>query len=68
MNEDKDVKIVEDIAEEVEQIEENVGLNGSLEYANTLAKRLEEDLENFDTRMQSALKPLLNRYLYRHKD
>jgi len=43
-----------------------IGLDNSIEYANNLAKRLEKEFREFDSKLQSALKPILDKYLYRH--
>ncbi len=44
-----------------------LGLEKSLEYANTLAKRLETNLESFDTNTKKALSRAVAHYLWRHK-
>jgi geranylgeranyl pyrophosphate synthase len=44
-----------------------LGLEESLEYAQRLAQKIEEDFESFDAPLQESLKPLLEKYLYRHK-
>ena len=43
-----------------------IGLDSSIEYANNLANRLEKEFMEFDGKLQSALKPILDKYLYRH--
>lgn len=43
-----------------------LGLEKSLEYANTLAKRLETNLESFDTNTKKALSRAVAHYLWRH--
>jgi farnesyl diphosphate synthase len=45
-----------------------LGLEESLQYANTLAKKLESEFQNFDKPLQKALESLIQKYLYRHKD
>ncbi len=44
-----------------------IGLEASLEYANSLASKLEEEFKSFDSNLQTSLKELLDKYLYRHK-
>lgn len=44
-----------------------LGLDGSIKEANTMAKDLEARFENFEERLQSALQPLMTKYLHRHK-
>jgi len=44
-----------------------LGLEKTVEEADTLAKDLQRRFENFDEKLQLALTPLMNRYLYRHK-
>jgi farnesyl diphosphate synthase len=44
-----------------------LGLNGTLDSANTLATKCENNLNSFDINLQNSLKPLLSHYLYRHK-
>jgi geranylgeranyl diphosphate synthase, type II len=44
-----------------------LGLDGAIKSANTLAKKCENNLNNFDIKLQEALNPLLSHYLYRHK-
>jgi len=43
------------------------GLEGSLKRADKLAKKLEEQMANFDSSLKSKLEPILNQYLNRHK-
>ena len=43
-----------------------LGLDGSIEYANNLAKSIEDEFKGFEERLQVALKPILDKYLYRH--
>ena len=43
-----------------------LGLDGAITSANTLAKKCEDTLNNFDTNIQSELNSLLKIYLYRH--
>jgi len=45
-----------------------LGLDNSIEYANKLAKKLNSDFSKFDNKLQTALKPILDKYLYRHKN
>ncbi len=44
-----------------------LGLEKSVEYADTLAKKIEGEFEKFDPKLQNALKGLLEKYLYRHR-
>lgn len=44
-----------------------LGLEESIKEADTLAKDLQRRFESFDNRLQQALKPLMEQYLYRHK-
>ena len=44
-----------------------LGLEGSIDEANRLAKDLQRRFATFDEKLQSALKPLIENYLYRHK-
>jgi len=44
-----------------------LGLEGSIDEANRLAKDLQRRFATFDEKLQSALKPLIEDYLYRHK-
>ena len=44
-----------------------LGLEKSIEEADTLAKDLQRRFECFDEKLQTALQPLMNKYLYRHK-
>ena len=43
-----------------------LGLERSVEEADTLAKDLQRRFEDFDTKLQTALQPLMNTYLFRH--
>ena len=43
-----------------------LGLEKSVEEADTLAKDLQRRFEDFDEKLQTALQPLMNTYLYRH--
>ncbi|EIF50033.1 polyprenyl synthetase family protein [Sulfurovum sp. AR] len=43
-----------------------LGLEKSIEEADTLAKDLQRRFEDFDEKLQMALQPLMNTYLYRH--
>jgi len=44
-----------------------LGLKESMVYADRLANSLEEEFQSFDSKLQEALEPLINKYLYRHK-
>ena len=44
-----------------------LGLDKSMQEADNLAKNLEETFKKFDLKLQEALKPLIKKYLYRHK-
>ena len=44
-----------------------LGLEGSIEYANTLSGKIEKEFNSFDSKLQNALKDLLKNYLYRHQ-
>ncbi len=44
-----------------------LGLKESIDYANNLAKKIEQEFKEFEPKLQNALKGLLNRYLYRHR-
>jgi len=44
-----------------------LGLEKSVAEADRLAKELEGRFEKFDKQLQIALKPLIDRYLYRHR-
>jgi farnesyl diphosphate synthase len=44
-----------------------LGLEKSVYEADILAKDLQRRFENFDEKLQVALQPLMNKYLYRHK-
>jgi farnesyl diphosphate synthase len=43
-----------------------LGLERTVEEADTLAKDLQRRFESFDEKLQTALQPLMNTYLYRH--
>jgi len=43
-----------------------LGLEKTVEEADTLAKDLQRRFESFDEKLQMALQPLMNTYLYRH--
>jgi len=43
-----------------------LGLQGSIESANELALKLQDNFNTFDTLLQNALAPLMEQYLYRH--
>ncbi len=43
-----------------------LGLDESLSQANILAKDLQRRFENFDKKLQTALTPLMDKYLHRH--
>jgi geranylgeranyl diphosphate synthase, type II len=43
-----------------------LGLEKTVEEADTLAKDLQRRFEDFDEKLQMALQPLMNTYLYRH--
>jgi len=43
-----------------------LGLEASIEYANNLAQKLEQEFKGFEAKLQNALKPLLDKYLHRH--
>ena len=43
-----------------------LGLEESVAEADTLAKDLQRRFEDFDEKLQTALEPLMNTYLYRH--
>ncbi len=44
-----------------------LGLEAAVSEADTLAKDLQRRFESFDETMQSALRPLMEQYLYRHQ-
>lgn len=44
-----------------------LGLDTSLEYANNLAKKIEDKLESFDKNTKQALSKAVAHYLWRHK-
>ncbi len=44
-----------------------LGLDESVKYADNLADKIELDFKNFEPKLQSALKELLDKYLYRHR-
>lgn len=43
-----------------------LGLEGTVVQADTLAKDLQRRFEDFDEKLQTALQPLMNKYLNRH--
>ena len=43
-----------------------LGLEETVKEADTLAKDLQRRFENFDEKLQIALQPLMDKYLYRH--
>lgn len=43
-----------------------LGLEKTVKEADTLAKDLQRRFEDFDEKLQTALQPLMNTYLYRH--
>jgi farnesyl diphosphate synthase len=43
------------------------GLDGSLKRADSLAKKIEEQMESFDLPLKERLEPILKKYLNRHK-
>lgn len=43
-----------------------LGLEKTVEEADTLAKDLQRRFEDFDEKLKTALQPLMNTYLYRH--
>jgi farnesyl diphosphate synthase len=45
-----------------------LGLEKTVEEADTLAKDLQRRFETFDEKLQIALQPLITKYLNRHKD
>ncbi len=45
-----------------------LGLDKSIEYANNLASKIKSEFELFDKNLQIALKPILDKYLYRHNN
>ncbi len=44
-----------------------LGLEESIAQADALAKDLQRQFEGFDTKLQTALQPLMTQYLHRHK-
>ena len=44
-----------------------LGLEKTVQEADTLAKDLQSRFETFDTKLQTALHPLITQYLHRHK-
>ena len=44
-----------------------IGLDESIKYANNLAQKIEKEFIEFEEKLQTALKPVLLKYLYRHK-
>ncbi len=45
-----------------------LGVEESIEYANSLASRIKEKFLTFDERLQASLKNILDKYLFRHKN
>ncbi|WP_456479180.1 polyprenyl synthetase family protein [Nautilia sp.] len=45
-----------------------LGLNGALKEADVLAEKLNGEINRFDEELKNELKPLLEKYLYRHKE
>ena len=43
------------------------GLKGSLERADRLAEKIQDQMANFDLPLKTKLEPILNKYLNRHK-
>ena len=44
-----------------------LGLQGSIQEANTLAKDLQRRFETFEAKLQGALMPIMKQYLHRHE-
>jgi len=44
-----------------------IGLEKSVEEAETLANELESKFGSFDKQLQKALSPIMDKYLYRHR-
>jgi farnesyl diphosphate synthase len=44
-----------------------LGLEATVVEADTLAKDLQRRFENFDAKLQTALQPLMDKYLFRHQ-
>jgi len=44
-----------------------LGLNGAIKEADNLAKKIETEFKTFDEKLQSGLKELIDRYVYRHR-
>ncbi len=44
-----------------------LGLEATVAEADTLAKDLQRRFENFDEKLQTALQPLMDKYLFRHQ-
>ncbi len=44
-----------------------IGLDESAKEANRIAKSIEEQFEDFEPKLKEALKPIMQRYLYRHR-
>ena len=44
-----------------------LGLDGAINEADTLAKKLEDEFKTFDKQLQNGLKDLMDKYLFRHK-
>jgi len=45
-----------------------LGLEGAINKADVLAQKLKNELNGFDGNLKNELKPLLEKYLYRHKN
>jgi len=45
-----------------------LGVKESIAEADRLARKLENDIDGFDESLKNELKPLLGKYLYRHKE
>ncbi len=44
-----------------------IGLEKSIEYANNLAKEIEDELNSFEPKLKKALNSVVKKYIYRHK-
>ncbi|ACM92106.1 geranyltranstransferase [Nautilia profundicola AmH] len=45
-----------------------LGLDGALKEADVLAQRLKNEISGFDEKLRKELEPILEKYLYRHKE
>ncbi|GAB6074860.1 polyprenyl synthetase family protein [Nautilia lithotrophica] len=45
-----------------------LGLDGALKEADVLAQKLKNEISRFDEKLRKELEPLLEKYLYRHKE